>query len=125
MGTPMIETNMQSRARRITLLGVALATTASSALADPPVYTLTEVRIPWGSILNGNAINNQGDIAGTATAASGALRGFVWTQETGQAVELGTLGGTTSSAFGINDCGDAVGAAALRGDTLSHATLFS
>jgi hypothetical protein len=111
----------------MTVVGAALvaATAAGSALADPPVYTLTEVRIPWGSILDGNAINNQGDIAGTATVPASKIRGFVWTRKSGQSIELGTLGGTSSSAFGINDCGDAVGAASLRGDILSHAALFS
>jgi probable HAF family extracellular repeat protein len=86
---------------------------------------LTEVRIPWGTVIDGNAINNQGDIVGTASVAAGKIHGFVWTRKTEQSVELGTLGGSSSSAFGINDCGDAVGAATLKGDTLSHAAFFS
>lgn len=39
-------------------------------------------------------------------------------------IDLGTLGGTISSAFGINDAGQVVGTSTLPGDTESHAVLF-
>jgi probable HAF family extracellular repeat protein len=38
--------------------------------------------------------------------------------------DLGTLGGTFSNAFGINNKGDVVGHATLKGDTALHAFLW-
>ncbi|PWT98660.1 MAG: HAF repeat-containing protein [Terriglobia bacterium] len=66
------------------------------------------------------AINQRGDVAGWDTLTPGgpppppdsscSVRciAFLWTQ-TGGMVALGTLGGTYSVAFGINDRGDVVG----------------
>jgi uncharacterized membrane protein len=100
---------------------------AGPALADPPTYSLTEVRIPWGRIISGNAINNEGNIVGTAAVgpvSSQKFRGFLWSYKSNTALELGTLGGSASSAFGINDCEEVVGAASLKGDAVTHAVLF-
>jgi len=38
--------------------------------------------------------------------------------------DLGTLGGSTSRAFGINNLGEVVGDADMAGDTISHAYLY-
>jgi hypothetical protein len=111
----------------------ALAWSAAPALADPPVYSVLEMQIPPGSPLDGSAIhgvtgsalNNQGDIAFTASTADfKKSRGFVWRYSDAHAFELGTLGGTSSKALGMNDCGDVVGVASLKGDATSHAALF-
>jgi probable HAF family extracellular repeat protein len=40
-------------------------------------------------------------------------------------VNIGTLGGSSSTALGINDSGEVVGTATLSGDTTSHAFLYS
>jgi probable HAF family extracellular repeat protein len=39
-------------------------------------------------------------------------------------MDLGTLGGTYSAAYGISDCGQIVGAAYISGDTTYHAFLY-
>jgi hypothetical protein len=122
MGTPGI----RRKSIKPALISV-LVLAAGPALADPPTYSLTEVRIPWGRIINGNALNNEGDIVGTAAvgpASSEKIRGFLWSHKSKTATELGTLGGTSSSAFGINDCEEVVGAASLKGDAVFHAVLF-
>src|SRR5205823_3945206 len=45
--------------------------------------------------------------------------------QNGAMTDLGTLGGTSSSAFAINDAGQIVGHADLTGNTGSHAFLKS
>jgi probable HAF family extracellular repeat protein len=40
-------------------------------------------------------------------------------------VDLGTLGGSTSEAYGLNDDGVVVGASAIAGNTASHAFVYS
>jgi probable HAF family extracellular repeat protein len=54
------------------------------------------------------AINNSGTVVGQMTNASGQHQAFSWT-EAGGFVDLGTLGGTESSALGINSSGWIVG----------------
>ena len=68
-------------------------------------------------------MNNAGEVVGF----SGALHGthaFIWTAGGGM-VDLGTLGGSFSWAFGINNRGQVVGNSQLPGDTLSHAFLWT
>jgi uncharacterized membrane protein len=97
------------------------------ALADEPSYSLIQVQLPAGfSNPHGGGINNLGDIAFTAsTNGQAGSRAFVWAFANGHASELGTLGGNNSSATSVNDCGIAVGSATLKGDKVTHATLFS
>ncbi len=66
----------------------------------------------------GNAINDAGQIAGGYLTSRGALHAFV---ETGTTVrDLGTLGGSSSSALALNATGQAAGESTIRnGD--SHA----
>jgi probable HAF family extracellular repeat protein len=42
----------------------------------------------------------------------------------GVETDLGTLGGTTSEAFGIDHKGDAVGSAEIAGDAATHAFIY-
>ena len=61
----------------------------------------------WSS---GYAINNAGQVVGYGDTASGAFRGFVWSEGSGMQ-PLGTLGGSNSYAFAINDAGRIAGSA--------------
>ena len=56
-------------------------------------------------------------------AGNAQFRPFRWTS-TGGMVDLGTLGGTTSVAYGVNKLGQVVGQAALPNNTASHAFLY-
>lgn len=58
----------------------------------------------------GWAINNRGQVVGNAVTATGATHAFLW--DNGQMTDLGTLGGHSSFALGINDRGQVVGEAA-------------
>jgi probable HAF family extracellular repeat protein len=78
--------------------------------------------------LGGNAsfaldVNASGQVVGSARTAAGRGRAFSWTRS-GGIVDLGTLGGSWSSAASINKDGAFVGASALAGDATSHGFLY-
>jgi probable HAF family extracellular repeat protein len=52
-------------------------------------------------------LNEYNQVAGTSQTASGDLHAFLWSD--GHMRDLGTLGGATSYAYGINDRGQVVG----------------
>lgn len=70
------------------------------------------------------ALNNLGQVVGSAPTSSGQSRAFVWHQ--GVTAELGTLGGANSVATAVNDFGVVVGAAdpADPADGVPHATVW-
>ncbi len=61
------------------------------------------------------AINDAGEIVGV-------VNGYAYSSTVGY---LGSLGGTWSAATAINSTGEIVGQAALNGDTVAHAFLYS
>lgn len=67
-------------------------------------------------------INDAGQIVGQTCASGVYPRAF--RRSGGVMSDLGTLGGTGSSAAGINSAGDVVGTAAMPGDRYSHAFLY-
>jgi probable HAF family extracellular repeat protein len=72
-----------------------------------------------------NATSSHGvQVVGESDSASGQRRAFLWTQNGGM-IPLGTLGGTSSSANGINDAGQGTGQAWLNGDSVIHAFLLT
>jgi len=67
-------------------------------------------------------INKQGWVVGSNRPIGGQNSGFLW--KGGIVYPMPTLGGTCSSATGINDQGDMVGTVCLPGDTVRHAALW-
>jgi probable HAF family extracellular repeat protein len=63
----------------------------------------------------GTTINNAGQVAGGYIAPGGQLHAFTWSG--GTLVDLGTLGGSWSSAYGINSLGQAGGTSLTAGGT--------
>jgi len=75
---------------------------------------------------NGGAqgINNQGQVVGYSGLAFGVTHAFLW--ENGQMIDLGTLPGYNgSTAYDINDSGQAVGVSANNITQQERATLWS
>ncbi len=77
---------------------------------------------PYNGAAQATAINASGQVVGFSTAADGAPHAFEEAQ--GRFVDLGTLGGSFSLAFGINSNGDVVGKSAISGDVAQHAFLY-
>jgi len=83
-----------------------------------------------GKFGSGAAINEQGDVVGASSIApqpfacqfyylSSGCHAFFWSH--GRMKDLGTLGGSSSAAEEINNCGEAAGFSAIPGDAFFHA----
>jgi probable HAF family extracellular repeat protein len=94
----------------------ALAVPLNAAAQDAPQrplaahYTVTDL----GTLSGGNFsqpffITKNGRVAGSSNLADGSSHAVVWASK--QAADLGTLGGSNSIAFGVNNYGQAVGEA--------------
>ncbi len=75
-----------------------------------------------GTFARAAAINNGGIIVGYSSSVAGPLHAARWRSDT-EVDDLGTLGGPTSSALGINTAGDIVGRADI-GLSQPHAFVF-
>ena len=88
--------------------------------------TLQRLPVPSGLVFaTPAAINDGGDIVGTATLSNYAgTHAVLW--RGGEAIDLGTWpGGRNSRAFGINRSGKIVGEGDLNGDGRNHALLWT
>lgn len=65
------------------------------------------------------AVNAAGQVVGYAYLPNGTHHAFVYTN--GLMIDLGTLGGPSSEAYGINSAGQIVGASQVVGDPNEHA----
>ena len=93
------------------LTGVLAAPVAAAGAAEaaapasaPRTATMTDLGTLGGAFSQGSAINAQGQVAGYADTASGSHHAFRWTASGGMQ-DLGTLGGTNSSAVGDQRAG--------------------
>jgi probable HAF family extracellular repeat protein len=78
-------------------------------------------RLPGGRDSQALAINDRGDIVGSARTGAGVKHAFIWSN--GRMTDLGTLSGDAESeAFGVNNAGDVVGTSTGAGRT--HAVLW-
>jgi uncharacterized repeat protein (TIGR01451 family) len=74
------------------------------------------------------AINNQGQVVGTAGLPDGTARAILW--EDGTPTDLGTLGGANAQAYGVSETGQVVGVADTPdrhpdGRPIAHAFLWT
>ena len=70
------------------------------------------------------AVNDSGEIAGDRNVSGGASHAFLYSN--GAMQDLGTLGGASSGAYGINNSGQVVGVAGTApGSNASDAFLYS
>src|SRR5215216_1041120 len=90
----------------VVLAGFATRPAAAEPTAAKTVYTVTDLGTLGGTSV-ARDINDSGQVAGQSQNTSGQLRAFLW--ENGHMTDLGTLGGTTSAARGIDDSGRVVG----------------
>lgn len=79
-------------------------------------YIITDL----GGDRKADGINSSGQVAGASK--SGSENAFIW--QNGLVTHLGTLGGSGSSAFGINKRGDVVGDSYIAGNNFSHAFYY-
>jgi probable HAF family extracellular repeat protein len=74
---------------------------------------LTDLGTLGGDMSWAVALNDQGQIIGFSTTATGATHGFLW--QDGAMTDLGTLGGPSSRAIAVNDHGQVVGNSTTAG----------
>jgi probable HAF family extracellular repeat protein len=67
----------------------------------------------------GAAVNSLGQVAG-----SSGNRAFLWKNDGGPMLDLGSLGGTGAQALALNDSGQVTGYAATNGTRIPHAFLW-
>lgn len=111
------------------VVAVLVAANPSAALAAPGDVTNLGT---LGEESQGTSINNTGQVAGysfvrtTPTIATPRAFRYTSTPGSGGVMEdLGTLGGSNSYAFGINDLGQVTGTATTAGDRVFHAYRFT
>jgi len=91
----------------LTVIGAWLMVVPTRALNES--FVVTDLGTLGGSRSGAYAVNEPGQIVGTATKPDGATRGFIY--ENGSLHELGTFGGRDSMAYAISDVGTVTGRA--------------
>lgn len=102
---------------------LALAAAPLTAFAGTPQYTYQVL----GNFDHGRALNNQGFAVvernvwnnNNSADAHGFLVGG------GNSIDLGSLGGTDTYAYGLNDANVVIGQSKLAGDSAGHAFLYA
>ena len=94
------------------------APTLSAPIAQAAIVSADVTDLPFTPV----AINESGQVAGTVQQP-GSARAVRWTPD-GGVQDLGTLGGTSSSAYAINEAGQVVGTSTTASGA-SHAFLWT
>ncbi|HXJ71793.1 MAG TPA: hypothetical protein VNM37_03030, partial [Candidatus Dormibacteraeota bacterium] len=106
----------------VAVWGLALtAFLASSGAATAQSYSIRDISVPNAAAVSVLALNATGQVAGYFDTSGGARRAFRWTD--GLSLDLGTLGGTSSSGTAMNNLGQVVGMAHLVNNAAEHAFL--
>jgi probable HAF family extracellular repeat protein len=105
------------QANAINNSGVAVGTLFSSGGPEVTQWAAGQTN-SLGIAGYGTAINNSGQVAGGYIQQNGQLHAFTWSG--GVLVDLGTLGGSSSSAYGINSSGQTAGSG-MMADGIFHA----
>ena len=106
-------------ARSFAILGIVSLMLAAVAPADAAV----EYSVAYMGNFSPNAINNNGEVVGVSyDANTGYAAALLYSN--GQLSNLGSLGGTYSSANGINDSSQIVGISESADDGALHAFLY-
>lgn len=79
------------------------------------VYVPTEIPAPGGGSIDARSINEVGQVAGTADVGGGVEHAVRFDAAPGVLADLGTLGGSDSSGWGVNAAGEAAGTARISG----------
>ncbi|WP_327580703.1 hypothetical protein OHA25_32215 [Nonomuraea sp. NBC_00507] len=118
----LARTSITALAGALIVASAGQAAGASPAAADAcPATTDQWQAVDLGVIGRALDINDQGQIAGWATNAAGRSQAMIW--DDGQVIDVGTLGGPTSSASAIDEDGRVVGNS-YTADSKGHGFLW-
>ena len=114
--------------KRLSFVSIAIflfCITIPSIMADIPAYSIIDLGTPSARSYASFAydINNHGQVVGYAVYQGGISRAFLYSN--GLMQDLGTLGGTSSNAYAINDKGQVTGRSQLEGNSTWHGFLYS
>ena len=84
-------------------------------------YTVTNVALPGAAGISVSGLNASGEIVGTMDTATDPSRQHAFFWANGAGYDLGTLGGTLSLGYAINNLSQVAGYAALGNDLAFHA----
>lgn len=113
--------------------GAVVGVTQTSAIIGTRGFVATGISMVPLSILPGAsaelnagavAINNGGQVVGYSPSAAVSQHAVLWSAE-GVIQDLGTLGGTNSTAIDINASGQVIGSSQIAGDGATHFFLWS